>query len=49
MTYYVTAPTVEQAADKVAQDIKDGQPTVPKEAAQKSDRTVVTANTEKQK
>ena len=49
VTYYVTAPTVEQAADKVAQDIKDGQPTVPKEAAQKSDRTVVTADKEKQK
>lgn len=49
VTYYVTAPTVEQAADKVAQDIKDGQPTVPKEAAQKSDRTVVTADKDKQK
>ena len=49
VTYYVTAPTVEQAADKVAQDIKDGQPTAPKEAAQKSYRTVVTADKDKQK
>lgn len=49
VTYYVTAPTVETAAEKVAADIKDGQPTVPKEAAQKSDRTVVTADKEKQK
>ena len=49
VTYYVTAPTVEQAADKVAQNIKDGQPTAPKEATAKSDRTVVTADKEKQK
>lgn len=49
VTYYVTAPTVETAAEKVAADIKDGQPTVPKEAAQKSDRTVVTADKDKQK
>ena len=49
VTYYVTAPTVETAAEKIATDIKDGQPTVPKEAAQKSDRTVVTADKEKQK
>lgn len=49
VTYYVMAPTVEQAADKVAQDIKDGQPTAPKEATAKSDRTVVTADREKQK
>ena len=49
VTYYVTAPTVETAAEKVAADIKDGQPTVPKEAAQKSDRTVVTADKNKQK
>ena len=49
VTYYVTAPTVETAAEKVAADIKDGQPTVPKEAAQKSDRTVVTADKDHQK
>lgn len=49
VTYYVQAPTVETAAEKVAADIKDGQPTVPKEAAQKSDRTVVTADKDKQK
>ena len=49
VTYYVTAPTVETAAEQVAKDIKEGQPTVPKEAAQKSDRTVVTADKEKQK
>lgn len=49
VTYYVTAPTVETAAEQVAKDIKEGQPTVPKEAAQKSDRTVVTADKDKQK
>ena len=49
VTYYVTAPTAETAAEQVAKDIKEGQPTVPKEAAQKSDRTVVTADKEKQK
>lgn len=49
VTYYVTAPTVETAAEKVVADIKDGQPTVPKEATQKSDRTVVTADKDKQK
>lgn len=49
VTYYVTAPTAETAAEQVAKDIKDGQPTVPKEAAQKSDRTVVTADKDKQK
>lgn len=49
VTYYVTAPTAETAAEQVAKDIKEGQPTVPKEAAQKSDRTVVTADKDKQK
>lgn len=49
VTYYVTAPTVETAAEQVAKDIKEGQPTVPKEAAQKSDRTVVTADKDHQK
>ena len=49
VTYYVTAPTVETAAEQVAKDIKEGQPTVPKEASQKSDRTVVTADKDKQK
>ena len=49
VTYYVTAPTVETAAEKVAKDIKDGQPSVPKEATQKSDRTVVTADKDRQK
>lgn len=49
VTYYVTAPTVETAAEQVAKDIKEGQPTVPKEAAQKSDRTVVTADKDRQK
>lgn len=49
VTYYVTAPTAETAAEQVAKDIKEGQPTVPKEAAQKSDRTVVTADHDRQK
>jgi hypothetical protein len=41
-SYYVTAPTVEKAADIVQQQIKDNDPTLPPAALEKTDRTVVT-------
>jgi hypothetical protein len=43
--YYVTAPTVEKAADTVQQQIKNNDPTLPPAALEKTDRTVVTAIT----
>jgi len=41
-TYYVTAPTVEQAAQVVEKEIRADAPTLPRAAREKSDRTVVT-------
>ena len=41
-TYYVTAPTVERAADVVQEQIKNNDPTLPPAALEKTDRTVVT-------
>ena len=41
-TYYVTAPTVEQAAAVVEKEIREDAPTLPRAAREKSDRTVVT-------
>ena len=41
-TYYVTAPTVERAAQVVERQIKEDNPTLPRAAREKSDRTVVT-------
>lgn len=41
-TYYVTAPTVEQAAQVVEKEIREDAPTLPRAAREKSDRTVVT-------
>lgn len=49
VTYYVQAPDVQTGAEKVAQEIKKGSPALPEEATKKTDRTVVTANTDKQK
>lgn len=48
-TYYVQAPTVEKATEKVKQDIAHSNPNVPKAATEKSDRTAVVANTDQQK
>lgn len=48
-TYYVQAPTVEQAAKQTQQDIKREDPALPKAATEKSDRTAVVANTNEQK
>ena len=41
-TYYVHAPTVERAAQTVEKQIKADDPTLPRAAREKSDRTVVT-------
>ena len=41
-TYYVTAPTVEHAAQVVEHQIREDDPTLPRAAREKSDRTVVT-------
>ncbi|MFC2499992.1 MAG: glycoprotease [Selenomonas noxia] len=41
-TYYVTAPTVERAAQVVERQIKTDDPTLPRVAREKTDRTVVT-------
>ena len=41
-TYYVTAPAVEQAAQVVERQIREDDPTLPRAAREKSDRTVVT-------
>lgn len=49
ITYYVQAPDVEAGARQVAKDIQEGKPAVPAAAAEKTDRTVVTADTTRQK
>lgn len=49
ITYYVQAPDVEAGARQVAKDIQAGKPAVPAAAAEKTDRTVVTADTTRQK
>lgn len=41
-TYYVTAPTVERAATIVESQIKADDPTLPRAARERADRTVVT-------
>nr|WP_314808368.1 glycoprotease [uncultured Selenomonas sp.] len=41
-TYYVSAPTVERAAQVVEWQIREDDPTLPRAAREKSDRTVVT-------
>lgn len=42
VTYHVTAPTVERAAQVVEKQIREDDPTLPRAAREKSDRTVVT-------
>jgi hypothetical protein len=49
VSYTVEAPTVESAAEKVTDQIKTGDTTIPKAAAAKTDRTAVVADTDKQK
>ena len=41
-TYYVSAPTVERAAQVIERQIREDDPTLPRAAREKSDRTVVT-------
>ena len=45
-TYYVQAPTVEQAAQVVERQIREDAPTLPMAAREKADRTVVTPITQ---
>lgn len=42
VTYHVTAPTVERAAQAVERQIRTDDPTLPRAAREKSDRTAVT-------
>ena len=49
VTYYVTAPTVETAAAKVKEQITAQESAAPAAAKEKTDKTVVTANTDQQK
>ena len=46
VTYHVTAPTVERAAQVVEKEIREDSPTLPRAAREKSDRTVVTPITQ---
>ncbi len=49
VTYYVTAPTVATAADKTAEQIRRADASLPPAAVAKSDRTIVTADEQRQK
>lgn len=48
-SYTVEAPTIAAVAQKVTDQIKSGDATIPKAATEKTDRTAVVANTTKQK
>ena len=45
-TYYVSAPTVERAAQVVERQIREDDPTLPRAAREKTDRTVITPITQ---
>lgn len=47
--YYVTAPTIEKAANVVTEQIKNKDTTLPHEALENTDRTAVVANETQQK
>lgn len=49
VTYYVQSPTVEKAAEQTADAINKNDTALPAAATEKTDRTVVTANTDQQK
>ena len=49
VSYYVTAPNLNAAADRTEQAIKKNDSQIPLAARAKSDRTIVTANDERQK
>ena len=46
VTYHVSAPTVERAAQVVERQIKEDSPTLPRAAREKTDRTIVTPITQ---
>ena len=46
VTYHVSAPNVEQAAQVVERQIREDSPTLPRAAREKSDRTIVTPITQ---
>ena len=46
VTYHVTAPTVERAAQVVERQIREDAPTLPRAAREKTDRTVITPITQ---
>lgn len=48
VTYTITAPTIEQGAKDTQKAIASNETTLPKQATEQTDRTVVTANTDKQ-
>jgi hypothetical protein len=48
-TYYVQAPTLEKAADSTAESINKNDASLPAAATEKTDRTIVTANTDQNK
>ena len=49
VTYYIASPSVESAAEETAERINKNDESLPRLATEKTDRTVVTPNTEKQK
>lgn len=49
VTYYITSPSVESAAEETKERINRNDESLPKIATEKTDRTVVTPNEEKQK
>lgn len=49
VTYYVQAPDLTNGAETVAHDIQEDKPSVPAAAREKTDRTVVTADHDRQK
>ncbi|MGP2526397.1 hypothetical protein ACTUHY_00250 [Acidaminococcus sp. LBK-2] len=49
VTYYVQAPDLTAGAETVARDIQEDKPSVPAAAREKADRTVVTADHDRQK
>lgn len=49
VTYYISSPSVEAAAEETARKINAGDESLPKIATEKTDRTVVTADTDRQK
>lgn len=48
-SYVIEAPTIEKAADITAREIKDNDPNLPTAATERTDRTVVATDLQKQK